>query len=49
MHADLSPARRAWNRFFTAAVWAAAILVMVLVAGIIGMVLVRGVKMHSSR
>ena len=43
MHADLSPARRAWNRFFTAAVWAAAILVMVLVAGIIGMVLVRGI------
>ena len=43
MHADLSPARRAWNRFFTAAVWAAAILVMVLVAGILGMVLVRGI------
>ena len=43
MHADLSPARRVWNRFFTAAVWAAAILVMVLVAGILGMVLVRGI------
>ena len=43
MHADLSPARRAWNRFFTAAVWAAAILVMMLVAGILGMVLVRGI------
>ena len=43
MHADLSPARRAWNRFFSAAVWAAAILVMVLVAGILVMVLVRGI------
>ena len=42
MNAEFSPARRAWNRFFTAAVWAAAILVMTLVAGIIGMVLVRG-------
>ena len=42
MNAEFSPARRAWNRFFTAAVWAAAILVMALVAGIIGMVLVRG-------
>ena len=36
MNAEFSPARRAWNRFFTAAVWAAAILVMALVAGIIG-------------
>ena len=43
MNADFSPARKAWNRFFTAAVWAAAILVIALVAGIIGMVLVRGV------
>ena len=42
MNAEFSPVRRAWNRFFTAAVWAAAILVMALVAGIIGMVLVRG-------
>ena len=42
MNAEFSPARRAWNRFFTAAVWAAAVLVMALVAGIIGMVLVRG-------
>ena len=42
MNAEFSPARRAWNRFFTAAVWVAAILVMALVAGIIGMVLVRG-------
>ena len=43
MTADFSPARKAWNRFFTAAVWAAAVLVIALVAGIIGMVLVRGV------
>ena len=43
MNADLSPARKAWNRFFTAAVWAAAALVIALVTGIIGMVLVRGV------
>ena len=43
MNADFSPARKAWNRFFTAAVWAAAALVIALVAGIIGMVLVRGV------
>ena len=42
MNTEFSPARRAWNRFFTAAVWAAAILVMALVAGIIGMVLMRG-------
>ena len=43
MNADFSPARKAWNRFFTAAVWAAAALVIALVAGIIGMVLVRGI------
>ena len=43
MNADFSPARKAWNRFFTAAVWAAAVLVIALVAGIIGMVLVRGI------
>ena len=36
MNAEFSPARRAWNRFFTAAVWVAAVLVMALVAGIIG-------------
>ena len=42
MNTEFSPARRAWNRFFTATVWAAAILVMALVAGIIGMVLMRG-------
>ena len=40
---DFSPARKAWNRFFTAAVWVAAVLVIVLVAGIIAMVLVRGI------
>ena len=43
MNADFSPARKAWNRFFTAAVWAAAVLVIALVAGIIGMVLMRGI------
>ena len=43
MNSNFSPARRAWNRFFTAAVWVAAALVIVLVAGIIGLVLVRGI------
>lgn len=43
MRRDFSPSRRVWNLFFTAAVWAAAALVIVLVAGILGMVLVRGV------
>ena len=43
MKSNFSPARRAWNRFFTAAVWVAAALVIVLVAGIIGLVLVRGI------
>ena len=42
-NAEFSPSRRAWNRFFTAAVWAAAALVIVLVAGIIVMVLARGI------
>ena len=42
-YADFSPARRAWNQFFTAAVWVAAVFVIALVAGIIGMVLVRGI------
>ena len=42
-NAEFSPARRAWNRFFTAAVWVAAALVIVLVAGIIAMVLARGI------
>ena len=41
-NAEFSPSRRAWNRFFTAAVWVAAALVIVLVAGIIAMVLARG-------
>ena len=41
--AEFSPARKAWNRFFTAAVWVAAALVIVLVAGIIAMVLARGI------
>ena len=43
MKRNFSPARRAWNRFFTAAVWVAAALVIMLVAGIIGLVLVRGI------
>ena len=42
-NAEFSPSRRAWNRFFTAAVWVAATLVIVLVAGIIAMVLARGI------
>ena len=36
MNKGFSPSRRAWNRVMNALVWAAAILVMVLVAGIIG-------------
>ena len=40
-NAEFSPSRRAWNRFFTAAVWVAAALVILLVAGIIAMVLAR--------
>ena len=42
-NAEFSPSRMAWNRFFTAAVWVAAALVIVLVAGIIAMVLARGI------
>ena len=42
-NAEFSPSRRAWNRFFTAAVWVAAALVIVLVSGIIAMVLARGI------
>ena len=42
-NAEFSPSRRAWNRFFTAAVWVAAALVIMLVAGIIAMVLARGI------
>ena len=41
MNKGLSPSRQMWNRVMTALVWASAVLVMVLVAGIIGMVLVR--------
>ena len=40
MNKGLSPSRQMWNRVMTALVWASAVLVMVLVAGIIGMVLV---------
>ena len=36
MHNGFSPSRRAWNRVMTVLVWAAALLVMTLVAGIIG-------------
>ena len=43
MNAEFSASRKAWNRFFTVAVWAAAVLVIALVVGIIGMVLVRGI------
>ena len=42
-NAEFSPSRRAWTRFFTAAVWVAAALVIILVAGIIVMVLARGI------
>ena len=47
-NAEFSPSRRAWNRFFTAAVWVAAALVIVLVAGIIAMVLARGIPHISA-
>lgn len=40
--AGFSPARRAWNRIVTGAVWAAALLVIALTVGILGMVLARG-------
>lgn len=43
MNNGFSPSRRAWNRVMTILVWASAVLVMMLVAGIIGMVLVRGI------
>ena len=43
MNNGFSPSRRALNRVMTVLVWASAVLVMVLVAGIIGMVLVRGI------
>ena len=37
MNNGFSPSRRAWNRVMTILVWASAVLVMILVAGIIGM------------
>ena len=43
MKSEFSTSRRAWNAFFNAAVWVAAVIVIALVAGIIGMVLVRGI------
>ena len=43
MKRDFSPSRRAWNIALTAAVWAAAVLVIALTAGVIGLVLVRGI------
>ena len=43
MKRDFSPSRRAWNIALTAAVWAAAVLVIVLTAGVIGLVLIRGI------
>ena len=39
MNKGLSPSRQMWNRVMTALVWASAVLVMVLVAGIIGTLL----------
>ncbi len=47
MNNGFSPSRRAWNRVMTVLVWASAVLVMILVAGIIGMVLVRGHPPHQ--
>ena len=35
MNNGFSPSRRAWNRVMTVLVWASAVLVMILVAGII--------------
>ena len=43
MNNSASASRRTWNRVMNALVWASAVLVIVLVAGILGMVLVRGV------
>ena len=42
MNNSASASRRTWNRMMNALVWASAVLVIVLVAGILGMVLVRG-------
>ena len=41
MNNSASASRRTWNRVMNALVWASAVLVIVLVAGILGMVLVR--------
>ena len=43
MNNSASASRRTWNRVMNALVWASAVLVIVLVAGIRGMVLVRGI------
>ena len=43
MNNSASASRRTWNRVMNALVWASAVLVVVLVAGILGMVLVRGI------
>ena len=47
MKSDLTPARRMQNRLMQAAVWVAAVLVILLVAGVIGIVLWRGVAKLS--
>ena len=43
MNNSASASRRTWNRVMNALVWASAVLVIVLVAGILGMVLLRGI------
>ena len=43
MNNSACASRRTWNRVMNALVWASAVLVIVLVAGILGMVLVRGI------
>ena len=43
MNNSASASRRTWNRVMNTLVWASAVLVIVLVAGILGMVLVRGI------
>lgn len=43
MNNSASASRRTWNRMMNALVWASAVLVIVLVAGILGMVLLRGI------
>lgn len=47
MKSDLTPARRMQNRLMQAAVWVAAVLVILLVAGVIAIVLWRGVPKLS--